>query len=130
MRSSENISSLADITLHDRVAVGGKGGSLGELTRAGIAVPPGFVVRTGGFERFLAALELEEPIRSRVESLHAESMCEDELDAIAALSQRVRARFENGALPRDLQSEILQAHAGLCGDRLDWPLAVRSSRNH
>jgi len=29
-----------DIGLRDRAAVGGKGGSLGELTRAGIPVPP------------------------------------------------------------------------------------------
>ena len=35
---------FADLTLADRPAVGGKGASLGELTRAGIAVPPGFVV--------------------------------------------------------------------------------------
>ncbi len=127
MRSSQNLSSLADITLADRFAVGGKGGSLGELTRAGIAVPPGFVVRTGAFERFLAMLEIEKTIRSRVESLCQNQTDEDELDAITALSERVRARFENVALPQDLQSEILGAHAELCGDRLDWPLAVRSS---
>jgi pyruvate,water dikinase len=121
MPSSENISWFADITLQDRSAVGGKGGSLGELTRAGIAVPPGFVVRTGAFERFLAILELEEPIRPRVEALR-----DDQLEEITALSERVRARFENAALPQDLQSEIIEAHAELC-ERPDRPLAVRSS---
>src|SRR5581483_12349910 len=69
MGASENISWFAGITLNDRLTVGGKGGSLGELTRAGIAVPPGFVVRTTAFERFLAVLESEEPVRSRVEGL-------------------------------------------------------------
>jgi pyruvate, water dikinase len=122
MRSSENISWFADITLKDRSAVGGKGGSLGELTRAGIAVPPGFVLRTGCFERFLAKLETEEPIRPRVESLG-----DGELEKITVLSERVRARFENADLPQDLQSEILEAHAELCGERLGSPLAVRSS---
>jgi pyruvate,water dikinase len=122
MRSSENISWFADITLQDRSAVGGKGGSLGELTRAGIAVPPGFVVRTGGFERFLAQLETEEPIRPRVESLG-----DGELEKITALSKHVRARIENADLPQDLQSEIIEAHAELCGERADSPLAVRSS---
>jgi phosphoenolpyruvate synthase/pyruvate phosphate dikinase len=122
MRSSENISWFADITLKDRSAVGGKGGSLGELMRAGIAVPPGFVLRTGGFERFLAKLEMEESIRPRVESLG-----DGELEEITALSKRVRARFENADLPQDLQSEIIEAHAELCGERLDSPLAVRSS---
>jgi phosphoenolpyruvate synthase/pyruvate phosphate dikinase len=46
MASSENISWFAEISLNDRPAVGGKGGSLGELARAGISVPAGFVVRT------------------------------------------------------------------------------------
>ncbi len=122
MRSLENISWFADITLKDRSAVGGKGGSLGELTRAGIAVPPGFVLHTAGFERFLAKLETEEPIRPCVESLG-----DGELEEITALSQRVRARFENADLPQELQSEIIEAHAELCGERLDSPLAVRSS---
>jgi pyruvate,water dikinase len=122
MRSSENISWFADITLNDRHVVGGKGGSLGELTRAGIPVPPGFVVRTDAFERFLSVLEKEEPIRPSVESLSAH-----DLEKITALSERTRARLENAVLPDDLQSEILAAHAELCGEDPTSPLAVRSS---
>jgi pyruvate,water dikinase len=120
--SSENVSWFADITLQDRPAVGGKGGSLGELTRAGIAVPPGFVVRTAAFERFIAALEKQEPIRPRVEALD-----EHELEKITALSQQLRMRLETAPLPDDLQSEILSAHAELCHQNSSWPLAVRSS---
>lgn len=122
MHSSENVSWFADITLNDRGMVGGKGGSLGELTRAGIPVPPGFVVRTAAFERFLAVLEKEEPIRPQVELLGPH-----ELEKITALSERTRARLENAALPDDVQTEILGAHAELCGDHSNSPLAVRSS---
>ena len=122
MRSSENISWFADITLEDRLAVGGKGGSLGELTRAGIAVPPGFVVRTAAFEEFLRALEQEDPVRSRVEDLR-----DQDLEQITNLSKQVRARIEDSPLSDHLQSEILRAHAELCHDQLDRPLAVRSS---
>ena len=122
MRSSENISWFADITLESRAAVGGKGGSLGELTRAGIAVPPGFVVCTSAFERYLGALEKEDPIRPRVEALR-----DHELDDITALSQVLRARVEDASLPVELQSESLDAHAELCGGNREWPLAVRSS---
>jgi pyruvate, water dikinase len=122
MRSTENISWFADITLNDRPAVGGKGGSLGELTRAGIAVPAGFVIRTGAFERFLAELEKEDPIRSRVEELH-----HHELEHAMALSAHVRARFENAAPVEDLRPEVLWSHAELCGGDLSSPLAVRSS---
>ena len=62
MRSSTLLSAFADIGLADRPAVGGKGASLGELERAGIAVPPGFVVRTEAFEALLRALERESPL--------------------------------------------------------------------
>ena len=122
MRSWENVSWFADIALNDRHTVGGKGGSLGELTRAGIPVPPGFVVRTAAFERFLGVLEKQEPIRAQVEGLGAH-----ELEKITALSGRTRTQLERAALPDDVQAEILAAHAQLCGACPGSPLAVRSS---
>lgn len=122
MRSSGNISWFADITLNDRPMVGGKGGSLGELTRAGMAVPAGFVVCTCAFERFLAILEKQAPIRRRIEALSVE-----DLRGIRLLSEEVRARMQAASLPEDLGAEIVAAHAELCGENLDRPLAVRSS---
>src|SRR5438105_4397929 len=109
MGSSANISWFADIGLGDRPHVGGKGGSLGELQRAGIAVPPGFVVRTEAFERFLEALERESPIRAPVEALNP-----DDLDAVTVCSKAVRARLEEAALPADVFAELAAAHAMLC----------------
>jgi pyruvate, water dikinase len=61
---SQVIAWFAEIGLEDRPTVGGKGGSLGELLRAGIAVPPGFVVRTEGFEAFVRELDGREPLRA------------------------------------------------------------------
>jgi pyruvate, water dikinase len=122
MRSSENISWFADITLKDRPRVGGKGGSLGELARAGIGVPPGFVVCTSGFERFLGALDKENPIWQSVESLD-----ELDLEAITNASKKLRARLEKAPLPMDVQADLLTAHAELCGGDPDSPVAVRSS---
>lgn len=122
MPSSEIIGWFADIGLADRPSVGGKGGSLGELTRASIPVPPGFVVRTAAFERFLGSLEREEVIRPKVEALGA-----DELDKITALSAQLRARVENAPLPDDVNSEIVAAHTELCGGSNNPPVAVRSS---
>lgn len=122
MPSSEIIGWFADVGLSDRPTVGGKGGSLGELTRASISVPPGFVVRTAAFERFLNALEQEEPIRPRVEALS-----DHELEQITALSEHLRARLESAPLPAEVSSELIAAHADLCGTDPSWPLAVRSS---
>src|SRR5690348_6963062 len=109
MASSEVIGWFADIGLSDRPQVGGKGGSLGELQRAGIAVPPGFVVKTGAFERFIANLEREFPVRSRIEALQP-----DALDEVRACCSEVRARVEAAALPPDVLAEISAGHAELC----------------
>jgi pyruvate,water dikinase len=116
-----HVSWFADIGLADRPHVGGKGGSLGELQRAGITVPPGFVVRTSAFERFIAALEVAAPVRSTVEALDA-----DDLSAIDACSRLLRRRIEESTLPAELAAEIESAHAALVSDRRT-AVAVRSS---
>ena len=115
------ISWFADVGLADRPHVGGKGGSLGELHGAGIAVPPGFVVRTSAFEHFLAALEAECPVRRPIESVNAE-----DLAAVTALCAQLRSRLEAAPLPAEVQREIESAHAQLCGSQAR-ALAVRSS---
>lgn len=110
------------IGLADREQVGGKGGSLGELQRAGISVPPGFVVRTEGFERHLCALEREAPVRAAVAALE-----HDDLEAITACSRMLRRRIEDGALPREVLSDLAAAHELLLGTDSGQPVAVRSS---
>jgi len=122
MPSTELIGWFADITLADRPTVGGKGGSLGELTRAGIAVPPGFVVRTAAFEEFIGELERTAPLRARVEALDAA-----DLAGITALSAALMARVSEQALPDVLRAELAAAHRALCDEEGSAPLAVRSS---
>jgi pyruvate, water dikinase len=118
----EYISWFDDIGLVDRPRVGGKGASLGELQRAGIQVPPGFVVRTEAFEEFIQALEQSSPVRACVEGLAAQ-----ELDGMGAVSRELRARIEAAPLPADLQQAIRDAY-GRLGDRAGLPaVAVRSS---
>ena len=116
------VSWFADVGLADRPHVGGKGGSLGELQRAAIAVPPGFIVRTSAFERFLATLEAEAPVRTQIESLRP-----DDLAAITNCSSILRRRLENSPLPVEIADEIGSAHMQLCGPSGALPVAVRSS---
>lgn len=122
MRSTANICWFADVTLADRPMVGGKGGSLGELTRANIAVPGGFVITAQGFERLLAELEKETPIRPRVQALSLGN-----LRGIRLLSEELRTRVKSAPLPEDVHTDIVLAHEELCGWDLNCPLAVRSS---
>jgi pyruvate, water dikinase len=122
MPQLEHVSWISEIALSDRPQVGGKGGSLGELHRAGIAVPRAFVVKTRAFERFLQRLEREAPVRAQIEALRA-----DDLPSVIACSKALRTRLESAALPADVLQEISAAHAELCGRGAPVAVAVRSS---
>jgi pyruvate,water dikinase len=117
-----SVSWFTDICLADRPEVGGKGASLGELRRAGFAVPPGFVVRTSAFESFIEALERESAVRAQVEELRT-----DDLAGVTKCSQELRRRIEQSALPSDLLEEISSAHVELTGGAGISAVAVRSS---
>lgn len=112
---------FGEVGIDDRPTVGGKGGSLGELTKAGIDVPPGFVVTTHAFETFLAALEAHEPVRKKVEQIDPDS-----LEAVQQLSAELRRRVMEEPMPGEVEKAILLAHADLCVGGL-CPVAVRSS---
>jgi len=117
---SDAVAWFADVGIKDRPTVGGKGGSLGELTQAGITVPPGFVVTVLAFETFLEALEAREPIRPLVEAL-------DPTDHGAAtkLSEQLRARVMEEKMPAEVEQAIMAAMRELCPN--GEPVAVRSS---
>lgn len=114
------VSWFKDVGIADRPTVGGKGGSLGELTRAGIAVPPGFVVTTDAFEQFLETLEAREPVRARVAALDPA-----DLGAATRLSEELRRRVIDEPMPAAVEQAIRAAYAEQCPN--GEPVAVRSS---
>src|SRR3954462_15335140 len=48
---------FADLGRGDLADAGGKGANLGELTRAGLPVPPGFVLTTAAYRAFTEGVE-------------------------------------------------------------------------
>lgn len=108
------------IGLADRPAVGGKGGSLGELTKAGIAVPRGFVVRTEAFEQFIVALDAAQPLRSLIEALDP-----NDLPRVQAVTAAIRERIELAPLPTAVDEALRAAWRTLAD--AGQPVAVRSS---
>jgi pyruvate,water dikinase len=121
MHASDRIAWFADIGLADRPRVGGKGASLGELERAGIPVPPGFVVTTGAFHDFVIARDAG----TRAELAALETGAEDPTPARTA---ELRARIEAAALPAEIAHSLARAYERLCaGAGDDLPVAVRSS---
>ncbi|MGE5292117.1 MAG: PEP/pyruvate-binding domain-containing protein [Micromonosporaceae bacterium] len=114
------VRSLRTIGIGDRPVAGGKGASLGELTRAGFRVPPGFVVTTHAFERALGALGSLDTRRE------VAGLSPDDHDAIVRVTAAVRERIASGSLPDGLGAAI-EDHYRLLWDGPPGPVAVRSS---
>jgi len=58
-----------EVTKDDVSTVGGKGANLGEMTRAQIPVPPGFVVTSTGYLNFLHKAGLSERLHELLTGL-------------------------------------------------------------
>jgi pyruvate, water dikinase len=102
-----------------RVAdVGGKGASLGELLRAGLPVPPGYVVTTAAFCAAIAAIDPSGTVRGSIEALPS-----DDVAAIARTAAGFRARIAAAPLPGGVASAIAASYRELG----ESPVAVRSS---
>ena len=68
-RSGRYIRTLRDLTKTDVAIAGGKGANLGEMTRAGLPIPPGFVVTVDAYHRFLTTAGIAQPIAQRLAAL-------------------------------------------------------------
>src|SRR3989338_6962813 len=83
---------------------GGKWASLGEMARAKIPVPPGFVVVAGAFDRFLNETELDAEIEAILKKLNHKDIHE-----VDKASAQIRDMIAKSKIPADLQREILEA---------------------
>ncbi|WP_433035567.1 rifamycin-inactivating phosphotransferase [Actinomycetospora sp. CA-053990] len=100
--------------------VGGKGASLGELSRiAGVHVPAGFCVTTNAFRRAVAEVP---SLEDRLDQLSG--LDPDDRDEIAAVSAEIREAIADQPVPADLAAAITRSIAG-AGEGAAY--AVRSS---
>ena len=115
---STSIARLADLSLGDVGRAGGKGANLGELTRAGLPVPPGFVVTA---DAYLDAMS-EGGIRDEIVAVESAANV-DEQDSLTAAAERLQELVHKAGIPDSLRREILAAYEALGRPRV----AVRSS---
>jgi rifampicin phosphotransferase len=101
---------LHELGRRDLAVAGGKGANLGELVRAGFPVPPGFVVTTAAYDRFVADNRLGETI--------ARALREERGSGAA-----IRDAFAGAPIPPEVARDILAAYHRLG----QGPVAVRSS---
>ncbi len=95
------IKSISELTREDVGLAGGKGASLGEMTRAGLPVPPGFVILSTAFEKFLKETDLNIEIESILDSVNHE-----EMHTIEGASEKIGALILGAEMPKDIAGEI------------------------
>ncbi|MFN8468196.1 MAG: PEP/pyruvate-binding domain-containing protein [Caldilineaceae bacterium] len=101
------------------VDAGGKGANLNAMRCAGFPVPPGFVVLTAVYRRFVADNALDALIAEQWQRCDPQRP-----DTFETASQVVRAAFIAGKLAGDLANAIERQYAALGAS---VPVAVRSS---
>jgi len=115
---------LADVGAADAPWAGGKAAALGELARAGLPVPRGYVITVAAFNLVMAALDPAGAIRGALGDLPA-----GDLAAIARAAAGLRARIKAAPLPPAVAAQIIAAYQRLDAQWLDGTaaVAVRSS---
>ncbi len=87
---------------------GGKGANLGEMTRAGLPVPPGFVVTVDAWDRFVEEAGLQTRIARQVAELTI-----DDTRALEAVAKQIEQWIDEAPIPTDVQAAVAEAYRQL-----------------
>ncbi|RDI71165.1 phosphoenolpyruvate synthase [Halopelagius longus] len=109
---------LDDVRAADLGTVGGKAASLGELTAAGLPVPPGFVVTAETYRAFIEDAGIDEELFEAVDVDHEDSA------ALKEAHERAHELIVETPVPEEVREEILAAYEEIGEDAF---VAVRSS---
>ncbi|ELZ27267.1 phosphoenolpyruvate synthase [Halogeometricum pallidum JCM 14848] len=110
---------LDDVRADDIDTVGGKGASLGELTSAGLPVPPGFVVTAGTYRSFIEEAGIDEELFDAVDVDHEDSA------ALKTAHERAHELIMETPVPEEVGEEILATYDDISDGEAF--VAVRSS---
>jgi phosphoenolpyruvate synthase/pyruvate phosphate dikinase len=109
---------ISALSKNDVTIAGGKGASLGEMTQAGMPVPPGFVVLSTAFEQFMEETEIFADIDAILHKVNHK-----DIDSVEIASEEIQAIILSKKMPNDIENEIKDSFKKL---NLTY-VAVRSS---
>lgn len=109
---------FANLNKNSVSEAGGKGAQLSELSKAKIPVPPGFVVLSQAFERFLEETDLGVDIEAQLEKVNLK-----DVNTVDRYSNVIRDLIHDFKIPADISKEILVSFDKLKAKHV----AVRSS---
>ncbi len=102
---------------------GGKGANLGEMTAAGLPVPPGFVLTTAAYDDFVQAHGLQQQIVDL-----ASKASGGDPQSSADASSAIKKLFLAADMPEAIREDLLSAYADLTTDEIPAK-AVRLKSN-
>lgn len=112
-----------EVDKEDIPLVGGKGANLGEMTKAGFPVPPGFIVTSAAYNHFLDVTHLRPKIESALHNLDV-----SDTKSLDAVSKTVRDLITGSEFPREIANEVITAYFKLDEGLVKHAMvAVRSS---
>lgn len=115
------VSRFEEVRLGDAASVGGKGANLGEMTSAGLPIPPGFVITAAAY---IEAVEHAGVRATLLDDFRAAAAAADDPDALGRAASRLRETVRGIPIPEDVRDAILSEYHRL-GERA--AVAVRSS---
>lgn len=109
--------------------VGKKCAQLGEMTRAGFRVPPGYALSLEAYERFMSESGAAREVREYLNDFTADPNDPGDLPKYDKASKVVRAILETKAMPADMEALICRHYDELCRTAgvPDVPVATRSA---
>jgi len=113
-----------DLNKEDVAIAGGKGANLGELTQAGIPVPPGFVVTSETYDKFMRETGIYAEVMSYLDSLDV-----NDNKKLQEAAKNIKKTIIETEIPEDIKTFIIEAYNALC-QRIgieDAFVAIRSS---
>ncbi len=117
------VSPLRQFGRGDLLSAGGKGANLGELIRAGLPVPEGFVVTTAAYRSFVEDNALQGSILRLAAPSSGVGTGARMLADVEAASGQIRELFTGAQIAGDLRRDVEAGYAALGSG----PVAVRSS---
>lgn len=120
---SKNILWFKEVGKDDTAIVGGKGANLGELTNAGIPVPPGFIVTAEAYFNFLKSTKLDAKVKQLLKGIDPEDS-----KTLNQVAEKLQEAILSKPLPQDLTREIIHSYQELYSSGAsNIFVAVRSS---
>jgi pyruvate,water dikinase len=114
---------FAKLRRTDVPIVGGKGANLGEMTAAGLPVPPGFVLTIDAYRQFYESNDLGSRVAALLQQLDT-----DDPAALEQSASALRHLILDGTIPDGLREAVEGAYAQLAGEHGQARrVAVRSS---